>query len=136
MQLIAGGHKEEITIKSCEQCGARLHDSYPKTLCPSCIERNLFSDVKEFIRSRNDVREQDVAQEFNIPIRKVRDWIKEGRIQYKDDKGNTISSVSCRVCGKPISFGVTCPKCHSMQNLQVFVAQKKEEDAEMRFLGN
>jgi hypothetical protein len=96
---------------------------------------NLFNEVKEFIRSRNDVNENDVAEKFDIPVSKVRDWIKEGRIQYKGTSVNTISSVKCRICGKPIAFGVTCPECHSLENLKVVANMKKADDAAMRFVG-
>ena len=60
-------------IKYCEQCGRVLNTLYKEDICPECQEINLFAEVKEYIRS-NDVREADVAEHFNIPIRKVRDW--------------------------------------------------------------
>lgn len=126
----------ESSIKNCSQCGRQLHDSYPHEICPICMEQNLFNEVKDFIRE-NEVQEQDVAEHFNIPLRKVRSWIREGRIQYKGDNINTISGVHCRFCGKPISFGIACPECHSLQNLQVVAIQKKKDedtDAAMRFL--
>lgn len=131
MHLLHRNRSEE-TVKTCPQCGTQLHEMYPHELCPICIEQNLFNEVKEYIRE-NDVREQDVAEHFNIPVRKVRGWIREGRIQYKGDDKDTISGINCRICGKPIAFGVTCPECHNLHNLQIVAAQKKE-DAAMRFL--
>ena len=122
---------------ACKKCGRDLPDTYPHELCPACIEFELFSQVKEFIRSNDDVHEQDVAEKFNIPVRKVRDWIHEGRIQYKGDTSEKFTSVVCRSCGKPISFGNLCPTCHSLQQLQVVSAFKKpaESAGEMHFLG-
>ena len=47
-------------IKSCKQCGRRLHPEYNKDICPACMEMNLFNEVKDYIR-KNDVNESQVA---------------------------------------------------------------------------
>ena len=135
MELIHDRKKFNET-KTCGKCGRELHESYPHELCPTCMEIELFSEVKEYIRN-NDVHEQDVAEHFNIPIRKVRGWIREGRIQYKGDTTEKISGIYCRMCGKPIAFGNLCPQCHSLQQLQVVSSYKKPSDTagEMHFLG-
>ena len=83
--------------------------TYKENLCPSCIEQKLFREVKEYIRE-NDVNEYDVAQHFHIPHMQVKKWIREGRIEYKDDHLNTIT-MHCTRCGAPISFGTLCAKC-------------------------
>lgn len=134
MPIVHQEHSNETEIKTCKQCSKQLHHSYPHDLCPMCMEYNLFNEVKDYIRS-NEVNEQDVAEHFNIPVSKVRGWIKEGRIQYKGDSINSISNVHCRICGKPIAFGVTCPECHSLENLRIVASQQKAENAAMRFLG-
>ncbi len=120
--------------KTCVQCGRYLDDRYPGEICPTCEEMNLFSKVKEYIRE-NDVRETDVAEKFDIPVSKVRGWIREGRIQYKGAGANAISGVHCQICGKAIDFGTHCPECHRAQGLQVVAQRYKEEKSMMRFLG-
>lgn len=124
----------ENTVKICPQCGTVLHDLYQHELCPLCMERNLFNDVKEYIRN-HDVREQEVADHFGISVSKVRGWIREGRIQYKGDSKDTISGVHCRICGKPISFGTTCAECHHLEDLQIVASLKKTDETQMRFIG-
>ena len=91
-------------IKSCKQCGRRLHPEYNKDICPACMEMNLFNEVKDYIR-KNDVNESQVADHFGISNAKVRAWIREGRIQYKNTDGKTVSQVYCQICGKPLDFG-------------------------------
>lgn len=120
--------------KTCAQCGRYLDERYPDEICPTCAEMNLFAEVKEYIRE-NDVRETDVAEKFDIPVSKVRGWIREGRIQYKGTGANTISSVHCQICNKPIDFGTLCPECHRVQGLQVVAQRYQEEKSVMRFLG-
>ena len=41
---------------------------------------------------------RSVADHFGIPVAKVRRWIREGRIQYKE--GEHITPIHCQVCGK------------------------------------
>lgn len=133
MQLIHKDRKEP-DIKYCAKCGKEMHSLYPDEYCPICKEYLLFQEVKDYIRSGNDIHEQDVAEHFNIPIRKVREWIKEGRIQYKGETAGKFSSVHCSICGKPITFGTVCPECHSLQKLQVVATNQTTENAEMHFL--
>ena len=80
------------------------------------------------------MRELDVAEHFDIPIAKVRKWIREGRIQYKGEAGKTISSIYCQICGKPIEFGTLCPECHRLQGLKIVAQQYAEQKSEMRFI--
>lgn len=104
--------------------------TYENSVCPGCVEEKLFRDVKEYIRS-NDVTEYDVAYEFHIPIRKVKKWIQEGRIEYKEDiTQKNIMDVHCKVCGKPISFGTICSSClkQSASSNQVLVSSKQETE--------
>lgn len=116
--------------KYCEICNVPMPLTYENSVCPGCVEEKLFRDVKEYIRS-NDVTEYDVAYEFHIPIRKVKKWIQEGRIEYKEDiTQKNIMDVHCKVCGKPISFGTICSSClkQSASSNQVLVSSKQETE--------
>lgn len=101
----------------CRSCHKQLPLTYSGDLCPSCEEIELFARVKEFIRSRNDVKEQDVVEKFGIPKQKVRKWIREGRIEYcVPEEGQTVFGKmyeKCEMCGKPIEFGTMCRSCYS-----------------------
>lgn len=116
--------------KYCEICNVPMPLTYENSVCPGCVEEKLFRDVKEYIRS-NDVTEYDVAYEFHIPIRKVKKWIQEGRIEYKEDiTQKNIMDVHCKICGKPISFGTICSSClkQSASSNQVLVSSKQETE--------
>lgn len=103
--------------KSCECCKRPLPLDYEGNYCPTCQENLLFAEVKDFIRE-NDVNEYDVANYFDIPHSKVKSWIKQGRIEYKDLAKNDhkIKPLHCHKCGEPISFGTYCPKCLKANN--------------------
>lgn len=103
--------------KYCPICRRPLSLTYEKELCPDCEREQLFRDVKEYIRA-NDVTEYDVALEFNIPHHQVKQWIREGRIEYKDNHLNTSihTPKKCVQCGAPVPFdNILCSKCKRQQ---------------------
>lgn len=125
-------------FKECEYCGRPLPLHYEKALCPHCLEANLFREVKEYIRS-NIVNEYEVAQHFNIPLKQVKAWIRDGRIEYRENDVPHLSSVHCQQCGAPISFGSLCSKCMKAANSgKGFSIQTPPTDADsrMRYLDN
>ena len=100
-------------------------------------EMVLFDAVRNYIRD-NDVNEFEVAEHFGIPLTKVKDWIKNGRIEYREVEGATLpGDRRCFLCGKSISFGNVCTKCNREQSgkAQGMLAFKPEnkENGKMRF---
>lgn len=120
--------------KYCENCGRPLFHSHEGTLCPFCEEQQLFHKVKEYIRS-DDVTEYDVATHFGIPLSRVKQWIDEGRIEYKDNT-QTVKLIKsrCQNCGAIITFGTLCSKCLRTSNMAGYEASQKQYDNHMRFL--
>ena len=121
--------------KYCKMCGRTLPTMSDKEYCPSCEENKLFDEVREFIRA-NDVTEHQVAEHFGISQKKVKNWIKEGRIEYKD-KGDMrgLVSIRCARCGAPVTFGTLCSKCLKLMNSAKYeYAGSEMENQKMRFL--
>jgi hypothetical protein len=118
--------------KYCKICRRPLPSDFEAELCPECEENELFNRVKEFIRSR-DVTEYQVADEFGLPLRKVKGWIKEGRIEYKE-RVEKIKSLHCLSCGEPITFGSYCQRCFKLQNTAKGGLVASQDDNRMRFL--
>ena len=123
--------------KSCEYCGKAIPRSYEYSVCPACQENELFHLVRDFIRA-NTVNEFQVADHFNIPLRMVKHWIREGRIEYVEDPNgkSTLSSLSCMRCGEPVAFGTLCTKCRKLfnRNMHGYALGKSDDDSKMRFL--
>lgn len=121
--------------KHCKFCGKTLPVSFKGDYCPGCVEHELFQNVKQFIRE-NNINEHQVALYFDIPVAQVKQWIKEGRIEYKETGEQIISSIRCQNCGVSVQFGTLCTKClHSVgKNLQgVYNSNFITEEARMRF---
>lgn len=123
--------------KLCEICHRPLPLSYSRECCPRCRENKLFQEVKQYIRE-NTVNEHQVADHFNIPVRQVKKWIREGRIEYRTPKETPVlSGLHCQRCGIPVSFGSLCSKCMREATAgKGFAAQSfpSDKDSQMRFL--
>lgn len=122
-------------VKYCSICRKPMPLDYEKELCPLCEENELFGRVKEFIRSRH-VTEYQVAEEFNLPLRKVKAWIREGRIEYKEVPKEKLPGLKCVECGAPIQFGNYCNACYRKINIDkgTYIGNDPKEDSRMRFL--
>lgn len=121
--------------KYCEFCGRTLPKHYEGTLCPTCQEAQLFRNVRDYIRA-NTVNEYEVAEHFHIPLRQIKEWIREGRIEYHEvDTASTISGMHCQRCGALVSFGTLCPNCLKLMNTQGrSVAPAISPDSRMHYL--
>ncbi|MCR5272668.1 MAG: hypothetical protein K6E13_06775 [Lachnospiraceae bacterium] len=123
-------------LRFCKSCNCQLPMDYPDDLCPNCKEIELFQKVRSYIRE-NDVTERDVASHFNLPLYKVKTWIREGRIEYKGKMQNIAFNGRCQNCGKPISLGTFCPECmqkmHQNEKATGFTVNRKGEDGNIRF---
>ena len=95
----------------------------------------LFREVKEYIRA-NDVNAYDVADHFHIPLHQVKEWIREGRIEYRENPSAKIEELHCQRCGTPISFGTLCSKClkHVNSGKGTSVGSGYETDERMHYL--
>ncbi len=137
-----GNEKKKTDVRVCRNCGRRLIRSAKNGLCPMCAEQELFNDVRDYIRA-NDVKDYDVAEKFGLPLVKVKEWIRQGRIQYKDDPTMKASIMGnfCEICGSPLNFGTVCPRCmkdKKKENIKgVAITQPNSDgDKKMRFLDN
>ena len=93
----------ETEVKYCKMCRKALPPLSDREYCYACEELLLFDKVREFVRN-NDVNEYQVAEYFDIPVRMVKQWIKEGRIEYKEKDKAGIMSNYCSFCDTIILF--------------------------------
>ncbi len=105
----------------CKNCGVTFAARRSKVLCKSCYEQALFAQVKKYIQ-QNEVTEFEVANYFRIPLRLVKKWIREGRIDYKE-KNLATANKRCRTCGCPISFGNYCSDCLRFLDTEAFSSE-------------
>lgn len=121
--------------KFCSWCHCPLPSDAESDYCQACEKSAEFRKVREYVRE-NIVNEFELANAFGIPLRQVKKWIREGRLEYREVQ-NVITSLTCEKCGKHIQFGNFCPECnHQMHGIQGgFQALKEGDDVDhqMRF---
>ncbi len=126
----------QLRENCCKSCGRMLPPAYNREYCPNCEELQLFGAVRDYIRA-NEVNEYEVAEHFHISVRLVKDWIREGRIEYKEHGEKSIGSAYCSRCGAKISFGTMCTKCIKLLNGENqprgFAAAPDQEEEKMHF---
>ena len=120
--------EDKGAYKYCKNCGRVLSPTYEAELCPTCEENQLFDKVRDYIR-KNDVTEMQVAEHFGIPQKKVKAWIKEGRIEYKEDGDKrALVSIRCARCGAKVTFGTLCSRCLKIMKLENTQKGKEENE--------
>ena len=100
----------ESNCKYCKWCHQPISLEEESDLCPRCQESNEFREIRAYVRE-HDVNEFQLAEVFGIPLRKVKQWIREGRLEYREIE-QTIVNLHCQNCGKAIQFGSLCPECN------------------------
>lgn len=100
----------ESCYKYCKWCHQPIKLDSESDLCPRCEESRQFSEVRAYVRE-HDVNEFQLAEAFGIPLRQVKQWIREGRLEYKEIE-QAIVNLHCQNCGKAIQFGTLCPECN------------------------
>lgn len=98
-----------LEYKECTQCKRYMSVRYVPNICPICEEINTFSRVRDYIRE-NDVNAFEVADKFDLPLQKVKTWIKCGKIEYKSGIRRK-EECFCLKCSKPLFKGNYCPEC-------------------------
>ncbi len=124
--------------KYCKICKRLLPQDYGFEMCPPCIESELFREVKMYIRE-NDVTEHDVAEHFDLPLRRVKQWIRDGRIEYKQEDTSRVLAKHCARCGEIVAFGELCTTCKHILTKQekkigFFKEDTNKEEGKMRYM--
>lgn len=73
--------RQELSRKVCSKCGKPIPQSRTNGLCAQCEDLELFQKVKVYV-NENNVTEEEVAEHFNIPLRKVHQWIHQYDLGY------------------------------------------------------
>ena len=134
-----------MNVRNCRKCGRLYNYVSGQRICPVCREREEedFQKVKEFVRKNPGVTVNRVAEECEVDISQIRQWLREERLELTSESGMILS---CETCGTPIASGRFCDKCRrdltKGLNEAIHVAKpepveepKKEKDGnKMRFL--
>lgn len=99
-----------MNVRNCRKCGRIFNYVVGPHICPACREKleEKFQEVKNFIRDNKDASINVVAEECDVEIPQIQQWIREERLAFSDDSP---IGVSCENCGAMIKTGRFCEKC-------------------------
>lgn len=135
-----------MDVRTCKSCKRIFNYLTGPSICPSCKDKleGKFQEVKAYIEEHRGATMQEVAEECDVEVSQIRQWLREERLELME--GSAIM-LSCDSCGTAIRSGKFCDKCrgamaNNFQNLMKSnkptepTLYKKNTDggAKMRFL--
>jgi len=99
-----------MEVKTCKNCRRLFNYLTGPMLCAACKEKleDDFVDVKEYIRKNPGCTMQSVADECEVSIAQLKEWVREERLQFSTSVG---TGITCDKCGSPIPTGRFCEFC-------------------------
>jgi flagellar operon protein (TIGR03826 family) len=119
-------------IINCKKCG-RIFADDGFDFCPICrnTEDEMFKKVKDYLYEYPGASVQQVSEETGVDAKKILKFLREGKLEIKDDSPNLI--LDCERCGTPIKTGRFCNKCIAeMQKEFKGAITPKEESSHVR----
>lgn len=134
-----------MEVRNCKDCGRLFNYIGGPRMCPECREKleEKFAQVKEYIRENKEAPIAMIAEENDVSVQQIHQWVREERLIFTED--STVG-IECENCGKTIRTGRFCDECknkvaHGLESLyhkdEPHVSKKDaREKARMRFLDN
>lgn len=134
-----------MEVRNCKGCGRLFNYLQGPPLCPACVAdlEKKFQQVKEYLRQNPNAQMNQIAEENEVSVKQIRQWVREERLSFTEESQITLD---CENCGAPILTGRFCDKCKATLQNEFSGAirrptrqepQKRTRERErMRFLDN
>ncbi len=122
-----------MDVRNCRNCGRLFNYLSGPSICPVCKEglEKKFAQVKEYVRNNPGVGIQVVAEDNDVSIKQIRQWVREERLEFAE--GSAVG-IECEVCGANIRTGRYCDACKSRLRTELGGAMRnKPIDEEQYF---
>lgn len=115
-----------MDVRNCKKCGKIFNYVAGAVICQSCREstEKKFQEVKEFIRENTRAGLQEIAENCEVDIPQIRQWVREERLVFTEDSA---VGIECESCGDMIRTGRFCDKCKAEMTMGLRDAIKKPE---------
>lgn len=99
-----------MDVRSCKSCGRLFNYLSGLPICDSCKAalEEKFQEVKEYIREHANAPVNVVAEECQVSVKQIKQWIREERLVLTE---GSEAFLNCENCGAPIRTGRFCEKC-------------------------
>ncbi|HKM05086.1 MAG TPA: flagellar protein [Lachnospiraceae bacterium] len=133
-----------MNVRNCRKCGRIYNYIVGPNVCPQCrkLQEAKFQEVKKFVMENKGSGIQDIAQNCDVEVPQIQQWIREERLVFSEDSP---ISIECETCGAMIKTGRYCNSCKantantlsgSIRKNEISQNVKKElkDNPKMRFL--
>lgn len=134
-----------MDVRNCKNCGRLFNYLSGPSICPVCRSNadKKFVQVKEYIRDNPGATMQMVADDNDVSVQQIRQWVREERLEFSADSP---VGIECESCGATIRTGRFCENCKGRMRNDLSgairkppkaapeVKKKKSERDKMRFL--
>lgn len=140
------GTFEKNDIYTCARCGKIFqYSGIGLRLCQACkeIDAKEFELVKDYIYENLAATVQDTAIATGVRVRRIKEFLRDGRLLIPD---NSVIFINCESCGASIKCGRLCRECANalsgekkkeMEIEEYNIGERpKKVEARMRFLEN
>lgn len=99
-----------MEVRNCRGCGRLYNHISGPPLCASCTAAldTKFEQVKEYVYDHPRVGMQEVAEEMEVSLTQIKQWIREERLSFAED---SMIGLECEGCGITIKTGRFCKAC-------------------------
>lgn len=93
-----------MDVRNCRQCGRLFNYLGGPPICQACREavEEKFQQVKEYVRNNPGSNIQMVAEDNDVTVQQIRQWIREERLEFSADSQ---VGIECEGCGASIRTG-------------------------------
>lgn len=119
-----------MDVRNCIKCNKLFNYIAGPVICSDCRKslEDKFKDVRIFIRKNPQASIGEVAEECDVDIRQIRQWVREERLSFSNDSA---IGIECEMCGKTIKTGRYCEACKvSLMNNLGSAYPKNDSDKE------
>ncbi len=97
--------------RNCRMCGRLFTYTGGIAVCKYCREKDEedFKKVKDYLYENPGATLNEIASELNIGVKKIKYYLKEGRLEIINPEGNMV--LECEKCGRSIKTGRYCDGC-------------------------
>lgn len=99
-----------MDISNCRGCGRLFNVITNSRLCPQCVQalEDKFQQVKEYLREKPNSSIDAVAQDNDVSVKQIRQWVREERLTFSEE---SLVGIECEQCGTQIRTGRFCESC-------------------------
>ncbi|TCK93374.1 flagellar operon protein (TIGR03826 family) [Natranaerovirga hydrolytica] len=119
-----------MEVRNCRSCGKIFNYIGGKPICPTCKNEleDTFQEVKAYIKDNPNAQIYDVAEENEVSVGQIKEWVREERLTFSPDSA---VGIDCENCGTTIKTGRFCNRCKDSLAKELGGAYAKKQTPEI-----